>query len=74
MRNFENHMHLVGQCAPWKIANNGEQIVLQALQFQMLTAASFQAEEMTTFIYRCDMHHVVYYFTETAGIREMLCK
>ena len=67
-------MQFEGRCPPWKIANDGEHLVLRALQFQKLTAANFQAEQMTTFAYWCDMLHVVYYSTEMAGVREMLCK
>jgi hypothetical protein len=31
--NVESCVQIVDQCAPWKISNGGENLVLQALQF-----------------------------------------
>jgi hypothetical protein len=33
---FESHVQLANRCAPWKVANGSENLVLQALQFQCL--------------------------------------
>jgi hypothetical protein len=34
--NFESHMQIAGQCAPWKRANSADHLVLPALQFQKI--------------------------------------
>jgi hypothetical protein len=33
IRNVESHVQIVVRCAPWKISNGAENLVLQALQF-----------------------------------------
>jgi hypothetical protein len=34
VRNVESHMQFADLCAPWKMSNGAENLVLQALQFQ----------------------------------------
>jgi hypothetical protein len=34
VRNLESHMHIADRCAPWKIADCAENLLLNALQFQ----------------------------------------
>jgi hypothetical protein len=36
-------MQFAGRCAPWKVTNDAEKLVLQALQFQKMVAANSQA-------------------------------
>jgi hypothetical protein len=35
---FESHVQVAKRCAPWKISNGTENLVLQALQFQQMAS------------------------------------
>jgi hypothetical protein len=36
IRKFESHVQIANRYAPWKISNDAENFVLQALQFQYM--------------------------------------
>lgn len=43
MRNVESHIQFAGRCAPRKVVNIAENLVLQALHFRKVSAANSQA-------------------------------